>query len=551
MTALATHTDLDVTDYFCGMGGSSSGLVAAGWNVKLAANHWQTAIDTHAANHPGTEHLCADLQTVDVRYLPHTRALWASPICTEISPAGGRKKREPQASLWEEYGHVPAEAFERTRVTFWEILRAAEVHHYDTIMIENVLEAFDWPLLPVWLAGLETLGYEIQIVSVSAAHVGGVDNPHAPQLRDRIYWVARRRGLAPFNLDPRPLSWCDQCDSLVDGVQVWKPAKSTSRQWKGQRAGKYGAQYHYACPVDFRHGRVEPLIMPAAAAIDWTDLGSRLGDRKRPLGDSTMRRIRMGLEMISNPALVAAGGNTYDSASGSGNRYLRADDPHRWPLPTQTTAAQSAIATITTLNHGDHGGDTSRSFDPTGYPLPTRSTKNGDALVMTEPFITMLRNHGRATTIDEPLQTIAAGGFHHALTVPGSFVMSQYGGQLNGSPLAVRDVSTPLPPMVASSMPSLVIPYRRGARPHATDEPLSTIATHDQHGLMTDGIDLDDVRFRMLTPRESATAQRFADDYIIHGNKGEQQMQAGNAVAVNVAQWIGSRVAAGLNGAAA
>lgn len=35
-----------VTDFFCGMGGSSTGLVAAGYAVKLAANHWDTAIAT-------------------------------------------------------------------------------------------------------------------------------------------------------------------------------------------------------------------------------------------------------------------------------------------------------------------------------------------------------------------------------------------------------------------------------------------------------------------------------------------------------------------------
>lgn len=550
MTANSSRTELDVTDYFCGMGGSSTGLVAAGWNVKLAANHWDRAIETHSANHPGTEHLCADLQTVDVRYLPRTRALWASPICTEVSPAGGRRKRTGGPTLFEEYGHVASEAFERTRVTFWEVLRAAEVHRYPALMIENVLEAFDWELLPIWLAGLEALGYEIQTVCVSAAHIGGVDNPNAPQLRDRIYWVARRRGMRPFDLEPRPPAWCERCDSIVTGIQSWKPLTKTSRSWKGQRAGKYGAQYVYVCPQG--HGRVEPLIMPAAAAIDWTDLGERLGDREKPLVDSTMRRIRMGLEMISNPALIAARGNTYDSASGSGNQYLRADDPTVRPMPTQTGTAQSAIASSGKVVFAtNHGGSDGRPFDPSGRPLPTRSTKNGEALVMTEPFVTVLRNHAGPTAIDEPLPTFAAGGFHHALTIPpGSFVMSQYGGQLEGQARANRPVTDPLAPMVATSRPSLVVPYRRGARPHSPGEPLSTMATHEQHGLMTGApIDLDDVYFRMLTPREAANAQRFPADYTIYGTKGEQQMQAGNAVAVNVAQWIGTRVAAGLDAA--
>jgi DNA (cytosine-5)-methyltransferase 1 len=53
----------------------------------------------------------------------------------------------------------------------------------------------------------------------------------------------------------------------------------------------------------------------------------------------------------------------------------------------------------------------------------------------------------------------------------------------------------------------------------------------------------------MLKPREHLRAQRFPDSYVVTGNKGEQTMQAGNAVSANVAQWLGSRVAAVLDGA--
>jgi DNA (cytosine-5)-methyltransferase 1 len=48
-------------------------------------------------------------------------------------------------------------------------------------------------------------------------------------------------------------------------------------------------------------------------------------------------------------------------------------------------------------------------------------------------------------------------------------------------------------------------------------------------------------------PREQRYAQRFPEEYIVHGNKGEQTMQAGNAVSVNVAQWLGARVQAVLS----
>lgn len=577
MTATAFRTDLDVTDFFCGMGGSSTGLRAAGWQVKLAANHWTRAIETHSANHPDTEHLCADLQAVDLRYLPRTRALWASPICTEVSPAGGRKKKpkrgQPGPSLFEEHGHVAREAFERTRVTFWEVIRACEIHRYEAVMIENVVEAAEWELFDTWLAGMSTLGYEVQFVSVSAAHVGDFSNPWAPQWRDRLYMVFTRKGIRKPNVEPNPIAWCPKCSSDVFAVQWWKKP--------GRHIGKYRSQYLYVCPVG-NHGVVEPYVAPAWQAIDWSDLGVRIGDREqlgmRPLAAGTMRRIELGLRMISDPAIVAAGGNTWDMASGSGNNYLRATNPALWPLPAQQATAQgSGIASaaftapiggtwrttpdsvdlpMRTRTTADCDGlivppmvmatnhnTGPRAIDASAYPLPTRSTKNGEALVMDEAFVTMLRAHNRATGMDEPLATFSTGRNHGLTVPPGALLMSPASGG------RARSVNEPAPALVTTTRPMLVIPYRRGGRTHSPDEPLSTQTTREQHGIMAAAIAIEDCYFRMLHPRESANAQRFPGDYKILGNRGEQQMQAGNAVAVNVAQRIGEQVAEALDAA--
>lgn len=72
---------LTVTDLFCGAGGSSSGLVDAGYKVVIAANHWQLAIESHQVNHPDTDHAQADISQVDPRYFPKTHVLWGSPEC--------------------------------------------------------------------------------------------------------------------------------------------------------------------------------------------------------------------------------------------------------------------------------------------------------------------------------------------------------------------------------------------------------------------------------------------------------------------------------------
>ncbi|MFI5682364.1 DNA cytosine methyltransferase [Streptomyces sp. NPDC051636] len=371
------------TDIFCGAGGASTGLVNAGWELKLAANHWQTAIDTHSANHPQAEHVCADVSNYDMRRLPRTDVLWASPICTEISPAGGRRRSKKVSGLTEEeLRSLPDAAFERTRATAYDVIRAVEVHRYKAVLIENVTEfATDWILFDWWLSGMVKLGYNYQIVCVSSAHVGDELNPAAPQWRDRLYIVFTRVGMRLPDVAPRPLARCEECDEDVYARQTWRPGHTETR------IGKYGQQYDYTCPNHDTAVIVEPYVRPASDIIDWTNLGTRIGDRKRPLAPTTMGRIAAGLEMFP-------------------------DDP-----------------SIVTVNHGGHDG---RAFRPDLTPLPSRTVKIGEGLVVppgafphattadlaAPPFIVEFRNHATAERVDRPLATVTAGGNHHGLVIP-------------------------------------------------------------------------------------------------------------------------------------
>ncbi|EUA33015.1 C-5 cytosine-specific DNA methylase family protein [Mycobacterium xenopi 3993] len=64
-------------------------------------------------------------------------------------------------------------------------------------------------------------------------------------------------------------------------------------------------------------------------------------------------------------------------------------------------------------------------------------------------------------------------------------------------------------------------------------EPIRTVTTTGHQSLLTAEqltIDLNDVLFRMLEPREIAAAMDFPGDYRILGNRREQVRQAGNAV---------------------
>lgn len=518
---------LTFTDIFCGAGGSSIGLTAAGFELKLAANHWARAIETHAANFANAEHLCADVSNYDMRRLPRTDVLWASPICTEISPAGGRRRRRNaagQIDLLEDYGYVSSAAFDRTRATAFDVIRATEVHRYDAVLIENVVEfATDWELFDWWLDGMVRLGYNHQIVCVSSAHVGGADNAHAPQWRDRLYIVFTRKGAPLPDVQPRPLAWCPSCGEDVSAMQSWK----TSGR---RRLGKYRSQYLYRCPNRVcRHAVVEPYVAPAASAIDWSDLGVRIGDRGKPLAAKTVARIRAGLEMFAQPTMVNANHDDDRIYPASGSA-----------LPSRTTRIGDGLACPPMLVPA--GGTWNDTASSTEAPFRTRTVRDAEALCV-PPWITMLRGNANSRGVDEPLNAVMTGR-NHGLTTPPFIAMLRNNG-------TATPIDGPLATLAASgNHHSLVIPYRRGAKATTTAEPLHTLSTRESAGLLGVAVDVEDCRFRMLQPREHLRAQRFPDSYVVVGNKGEQTMQAGNAVSANVAQWLGGQVAKALDGVA-
>lgn len=171
---------LTATDLFCGAGGSSEGLRRAGWHVTIAANHWDRAVATHQANHADTEHRAEGLSEVDWRRFPTTTLLWASPSCVWHARSGGRK---PATAATEWRRDTPGAI---DRATAFAVIEAAEVHHYPAIIVENVEEFAKWALYPWWLAGLRTLGYQVQTQVIDAA-----DHGHA-QHRRRLFIVATR-----------------------------------------------------------------------------------------------------------------------------------------------------------------------------------------------------------------------------------------------------------------------------------------------------------------------------------------------------------------------
>lgn len=180
-------TLITASDYFCGAGGSSSGLVAAGVEVRHAANHWQRAIETHQTNHPQTEHSIDDLQVAHPSWYPRTTIAWFSPECTNHSLSKGRKRKAAaQLDLWGETGLGEDEI--RSRATMREVVEFTEYHRYEVVIVENVVDIRYWDFFDDWWSAMLNLGYHGRILYLNSMFFG------VPQSRDRFYAVFWKRG---------------------------------------------------------------------------------------------------------------------------------------------------------------------------------------------------------------------------------------------------------------------------------------------------------------------------------------------------------------------
>lgn len=190
-------------DLFAGMGGFTEGASRAGIKVVWAADHWQLAVDIHARNHPGTEHVCQDLRQADWRRVPSYDLLLAAPACQGHSQAAQGPRR-------------PAH-HDALRATAWAVVDCAEATEPRTIVVENVPRFKAWRLYPVWRDAIHRLGYRTTELELVASHHG------VPQRRTRFFFIATKRAKA-FEFE-RPRSYIEPAfGECIDWTAPgWKP----------------------------------------------------------------------------------------------------------------------------------------------------------------------------------------------------------------------------------------------------------------------------------------------------------------------------------------
>lgn len=361
---------ITITDMFCGAGGSSTGVVQAGAEVLVAVNHWERAIETHNTNHPNALHVLTDLSNADPRRFPKTTILIASPECTNHSLAKGVAKRnQHQPELpgmdWKSYDP----AAERSRCLMWTPLVFAEKHHYPMVILENVVDAYEWVLFNAWKAAWKALDYQYAFVFFNSMFA----HP-TPQSRDRMYFIAWKKGIRKPDLAICPTAYCPRCEKDVQAQQVWK-----NPLWQDDpdlRRGKYRQQYVYHCPNCVTR-EVTPYYYAAANAIDWSHLPQKISERKRPLKKKTMERIAEGLKLFADQPFTVC-------LSREDTRVA----PIIRPLPTQT------------------------QFDDTG--------------IVTPPFLIDHVAEYRLRSIEQSMSTIVGGGNHQSLVLPPAWLLSYY-----------------------------------------------------------------------------------------------------------------------------
>lgn len=513
-----------VVDLFAGGGGASVGIEAAlGRPVDLAVNHSATALAVHAANHPRTVHLTADIYEVDPVKATGGRPvdlLWASPDCTHFSIAKGNVPRS-----------------QKIRTLAWTVVKWARAVAPRVICLENVQEFRGWGPLSKdgrpdkarmgetfarWKRALERLGYAVDHRILDASLYG------APTRRRRLFLVARRDGL--------PITW----------------PKAT-------------------------HGPGLLPIRTAAECIDWSLPCPSIFERKKPLAEKTLWRIAQGIRrfVLENPKPFIVKVNH----GGSGARV----EPINRPVSTVTATQRGHAVVAPTLmqtGYGEREGQAARNldlFEPLGTvvaggqkhalvgaflakhfgdagqrpgsemvePVSTITASDHNALV-TAALVEPGQRHGRGdASAESPLSTVMAKDRHALAAV----ALAKFRGTHESQPASLP-VTEPLPTTsaggihVAEVRAFLTTYYGQDTTGgQSLFDPARTITAKHRLGLVTvEGTEYQivDIGMRMLEPHELLRAQfgRFAESYDLTAarTKSAKVRLIGNSVCPEVAE---------------
>ena len=590
-----TQFELDVADLFCGLGGSSTGLLraASDFGVHLwltAVNHWKRAINSHGANHPFAKHLNMDVDALRKGDLLHhnrtgrkLRILWLSPSCTEHSYAKGGHSIDDQ-----------------NRASAWAGVKEADRYRPDIVIVENVRPFMNWgPVEPVFYRN---------------------GKPKLDKKGNQVY-----RPIKPRKGETYRNWFASMCSAGPGYTGDWKLLNAadygeaqTRVRWFGVFTAP-GIHWEWPEPTHDKLGRNGlPKWVGAREIIDLTLESQSIFDRKdKPLSDNTLERIEAGIpRFVPNPenqevlvltlrkhanakglddplptvcsgakgsgqhAVVQFSATPYTFANRTNNQPRDIDEPSA----TVTTAPGSgglylAEAGAAAFTLGQHGGGIAHGIDEPVSTIATdgyvrvvdpylvkvhgsltkgetpasrvRSlddpsltiTTNRHGTYLAEPFIVPQMNSSGPQSIDNPLGTITTTS--RGIRLVESFLVAHFG-EREGQAPRVR----------GSDMPAWTVTHRGCGDLAEADVTQLGDGLTDEFQLLAKVVDSDnkmvgllvcykrviylvDIRFRMIDRSELKQFQGLPIDYVIDGNKSEQTAQIGNAVPEKVAYALG------------
>jgi site-specific DNA-cytosine methylase len=540
------HDEYVAVDLFSGFGGLTKGIGDAGFTTIMAANHNEYKVQVHERNHPDAEHWIADLVNPDAadyhsaRDLPPADLLAAGVSCVNHSLANTVRAYEQGLTLFEledpDY-EARVTRSERDRATANCVLQYAAKHHPRLILVECTTQLTSWGVaLPGrkkvgdgstyrwWLKQFDLLGYNHTVLYLNSQFFG------VPQSRDRGYWVFVDKSLPMPDLEHRPVSHCGHCDKDVEAVWTWKTGIPESG------TVMYGKQYEYRCPSCRRP--VVPPMTPSLAALDLTDLGTRIGDKPiktfkdgfvGPLARSSMARAERCRQRFADfPAILMPAKGVH----GSERLLLQ-------PMATQTSQQETAIL----------------STGQVAQPLWAQAAAEGLAALAVDNF------QGAARGAGEPLPTQVGS---ETLAVLSSGVIPY---RKNTVPTLHSEA---MPTFTSEQIPAVLTaagwykqngPTGNETAPHPVTDPLGTLTSRDTTALLMAQwqaslaeLPLEDCFYRMMAAHEIGRGCGFDVDFrdyrgtfTVWGAARDQVDGFGNAVSPQVGTWIGDRLRAVLH----
>ncbi len=508
-----------VVDFFAGGGGASEALrQALGRDPDVAVNHDADALGMHAANHPFTRHMKADVYAVNIlREVAGRLVGWfhGSPDCTHFSQAKGGQPRSRS-----------------TRSLSWVMIKVAGrlARHGlapRIISLENVRQILTW--CPLIAKRDKATGRVIRLDGTVAPP--GERTPLREQFlipdKKRAGSIWRQFGAAlralGYVVEWRILRACDY-------------GAGTSRERLFLIARRDGEPIRWPKPTH-GPGRTHPYVT-AADCIDWSIPCPSIFKRKKPLADATQRRIARG---VMRYVVEAAEPFIVQCANASANGIAPTSEPLGVVTAWPKGGAHAVVApTLVQTGYGERAGQAPRALD---LQSPLGTVVGGGAK---HALVTALLAGvgGRAgdtepRPVNQPGYTVTAKADCAVVT---AFLEQANGGGENGNPARARGADEPVSSITASGsqqrlvtaslaalsheheagalrVAAFLINYYGNGAPRDLRESLDTVTTRDRLALVTVTIKgtpyvIVDIGLRMLKPRELYRAQGFPADYI-------------------------------------